>query len=131
MSGGSQGGKSQLGGAGQMNYMVNGPGSGGAFTQTAQQTPQWLQGLKLGQQFAQTGVQMAQAGQQQQAPQMPMQRPMMGGGMPGGMPQQVVPGAQPQQPMGPGMMTGGMGMPQGQQGGINPQLLQMLMRSRQ
>ena len=91
-----------------------------------------MQGLQLGSQIAKMGT-------PQQTPQMPMgggMRPPMGGMMGGGgMPQQpVVPGAIPQQPMGqpPGMATGGMGMPNnGQQGGINPALLQMLMRSQQ
>lgn len=136
MSGGSQGSGSpnQLGGAGQMNYMANGPGSGGAFTSTppsATQTPQWLRGLALGQQLSQQGQQMAQMGQQHPMPP-PMQRaPGMIGG-PQGMQQGVVPGSQPQMPMGPGMASGGLGMQQQGQmpGGINPQLLQMLMRSR-
>lgn len=106
-------------------------GIGGQAAQSAQ-TPQWLKGLQLGTQLAQMG--------QRQRPQMPMMqpRPMMQGAPMGGMPQQpVVPGSVPQQPMmPPGMSSGGMGMQQpgmpGQQGQpqINPQLLQMLMRSR-
>lgn len=88
-------------------------------------TPQWLKGLQL-------GTQISQMGQRPQIqPQMPMQHPMMGGAP--GMPQQgVVPGSVPQQPMQSPMANGGMGLNTGQQpnGGINPALLQMLMRSR-
>jgi hypothetical protein len=123
------GGGQQLGGEGQMNYMVNGPGAGGAFTSTPQ-NPQWLKGMQLGTQLAQQG--MGLANQVQRPPIQPTApaRPMgMVGSAPMGMPQQsVVPGAVPQQP--PAMASGGMGLNNGQQGGINPQLLQMLMRSR-
>lgn len=103
-------------------------GIGGAAASSAQ-TPQWLKGLQL-------GTQMAQMGQRPMQPQMPMQHPMMGGGQPPGMVGGAVPGGQPQMPQSQGMMSGGTGMPRGgptnggQQGGINPQLLQMLMRSR-
>lgn len=128
MSGGSSTGNP---GNGSASNPALGAGIGGAAA-TQAQMPQWLKGLQLGQQLA---SQAGQMGPRPAQPQMPMQRPMMG--MPGGMPQQgVVPGAVPQQPMGGGMMSGGMGMPQQgqmpqQAGGINPQLLQMLMRSRQ
>lgn len=110
-------------------------GSGSQGSSSTQQTPQWLSGLKLGQQIAQLG-------QPQGGGQM-MPHPMMGGGLRPGMPpgmqqgglNQAMPGAVPQQPM--GMANGSMGMPppampnNGQQGGINPALLQMLTRSQQ
>lgn len=94
--------------------------------QSNTQQPQWLKGLQL-------GTQISQMGQRPQIqPQLP-QHPMMGqtpGFSPGAV-GSAVPGAQG---MAPPMANGGMGMQgpmnNGQQGGINPQLLAMLMRSR-
>lgn len=138
MSGGAAGNQGGMGSTqssvpntiNQGGYLANINPAYAAGAPAPQQQPQWLKGLQLGTQLAGQGLGMAQAGQRppMQAPM--LQRPMMGaGGMPGGMPQQgVVPGSIPQMPMGGGMASGGMGM---QQGGINPQLLQMLMRGRQ
>jgi hypothetical protein len=94
-------------------------------------SPQWLKGMQLGQQLLQAGAPHPMMGMPGAPPQPGPQ------GMPGPMPGMggqagAVPGAIPQMPMGagpPGMASGGMGMPGG--GGVNPQLLAMLMRSRQ
>jgi hypothetical protein len=138
------GGATQQGGAGQANYMMNGPGGDPTTPVPGQtQAPQWLKGLQLGQQIAQ-GAQRPPM----QPPQ--MQRPMLGGPPPG-LGQGGVPGAQgmaPPMPGGqpPGMMAGGPapimmgggqgmqmggGMPPGSTPQINPQILQMLMQRRQ
>jgi hypothetical protein len=111
----------------QGGYLMNTPSA----ASPGAQTPQWLKGMQLGQQISQTGMQMAQQGQRPQMPAQMAPRPMMQGGAPQGMQQGVVPGSVPQMPMGPGMASGGMGMPGAPNSGqqqLNPQLLQMLMR---
>lgn len=115
----TSGGLANAGGIGAMSGQQAGSQLGTAINGS----PQWLKGMQLGQQLIQAG-----------APR-PMGGGMMGGappqpgpqGMPGPMPGMggqagAMPGAIPQMPMGAG--------PPGM-AGINPQLLQMLMRSRQ
>lgn len=99
---------------------------GNALMGPGTSAPQWLKGLQLGQQLSQ--------GAQAQHPQMQMmpQRPGMGAPSQG-MPSGVVPGAGGMMPpqMQPPQMSGAMPQsPMQGQGGINPQLLQMLLRSR-
>jgi hypothetical protein len=124
--------------------MTGGANSGSSQNQT--QTPAWLKGLAAGQQIAQMG----QMGQTPQLPQSPMQRRPMGG-MPAGfgggaVPTGSVPGAggmMPQAPQpigstmtGPPQFSPGSGAPlnTGMQGNpmsqLNPQILQLLQRSR-
>ena len=126
----TSGGPANAGGIGAMT----GPQAAGQLG-SAINGPQWLQGMQLGQQLSQQGNQMTQAGQRPMPMPQMAQRPPMMQGPAQGMQQGVVPGSIPQTPMGPGMASGGMGMPgapnTGQQGAINPQLLQMLMRQQQ
>lgn len=108
------------GAMGAISNALNGSGSG---------APQWLRGLQLGQQMSQMGG---------QRPQMPMPPHPMGGGMPpgigqGAIPTGAVPGAggmMPQPPQMPTGLMGGAGAPQQPIGQINPQLMQMMLRSR-
>lgn len=120
----TSGGLANAGGIGAMSGSQAGSQLGTAINGT--NTPQWLKGMQLGQHLMQAAAPrpmgMPGGGMMGAAPQgMPGPMPGMGG-QPGAMP-----GAIPQMPMGagpPGMASGGMG-------GINPQLIQMLMRSRQ
>ncbi len=123
MTGGQNGG-SPSGQIGSMGPMATGSSNGGSSANM----PQWLKGLQLGTQMAQLGAQRGPMPQQMPTMNPGMHPAMATGTM--GMPQQgVVPGSMPQQPLQqPGMGGSGVPMQGGMQtqGGMNPQILQML-----